>query len=56
MGFPTVYETTILSKHPVFVIFGPKTKFWAGQEVKGAGKKMLVLKHHPSVWILQYTA
>ena len=32
MGFPTVYETTILSK------------FWANQEVEGAGKKNVGFK------------
>ena len=44
MGFPTVYETTILNKHQVLVIFGPKTKFWVGQEVQGAGKKIFNFK------------
>ena len=47
MGFPTVYDTTILNEHPLLVHFGLRTNFWAGEEVGGKGQKFFGLKTLP---------
>ena len=35
MGFPTVYDMTILNEHPFLLIFGPEINFWVEEEVGG---------------------
>lgn len=45
MGFPTVYETTVIYKYQVLVISEPRTNSGAGQEVGRVGQHFLVLKH-----------
>ena len=37
MGFPTIYDTTILNEHLILVILGPGTSFWVKQEMGRAG-------------------
>ena len=47
MGFPTVYDTTILNEHPFLVTFGPETNFWMGHEVGRVGQNCFVYKQSP---------
>ena len=45
MGFPKVYEKTVIYKYPVLVISEPRANSGAGKEVGRVGQHFLVLKH-----------
>ena len=48
MGFPTLYEATIINKYPVYVIPELRTNCWAGQEAGRVVQHFLVLKDDTS--------
>ena len=55
MDFCTLYEATIIIKHPVYVISELRTNCWAGQEAGRVGQHFLVLKHDTSFGQLLHT-